>query len=145
MQREHRGTYGDFQWHTTAVSDYDDFYADAATVRDVTTFETYFDITVGEPVCFYGRASNSRDCSLDVEVVGQHCVNDGVPNDHLVRMNGVGVATSGDSGGPWFVGTKAYGITKGICAPDWYDRAVFSSVYWLPEALGVEIVCGSAC
>ena len=96
-------------------------------------------------MCFYGRNSNSQDCSLSIEDVSQTCVNNGVANDRLVMMNNAGVAVPGDSGGPWFFGTKAYGISKGFCFPDFPNRVSFSSVSRVVEALNVEIVCGFAC
>ena len=120
------------------VSEPDDFYADAANIRDVTGVEPRANIVVGESVCYYGRASNFRDCSLEVRDVSEACTNDGVFNDRLVTMNGVGVLMGGDSGAGWSFGTIAYGSTKGICAPfpgwaawsvaDLYDEAIFVRV-----------------
>ena len=130
---------------TTAVSDYDDFYADTAAVRDVSTFETYFSISVNEPICFFGRKSNTQDCSLNVQTVGAQCSVLGTTVKHMVMMNGFGVADYGDSGGPWFTGNKAYGLTSGGCYPSNNNNLTFTSIYWSVEALGVEIVCGLSC
>lgn len=139
---QHTGIWGDFQWHTTNVLDYSDFYASSTEVRDVDTFVPAAAIHVGDAICFYGRKSNQRDCSLTVQDVSQACTNDGVFNDRLVMMNGSGVAKPGDSGGPWFFGLAAYGLTKGFCYPDYPTKLAFSKADHLDEAMGVEVVCG---
>lgn len=53
---------------------------------------------MGESICQYGRFSNSRNCSLEVQDVSQACTVSGIINDRLVLTNG-DVGISGDSGG----------------------------------------------
>lgn len=124
--------YGDFEWHTTAESEPDDFYADASTIRDVSAIEAVANISLNEPVCVYGRQTNVRNCSLEVGDVSQACTASGGQTiDRLVQMNG-DVTSDGDSGAPWFYTTRAYGIHTGICE----GVSTFSVADYLDEALG---------
>jgi len=136
---QHRGEYGDIEWYTSGVNDPDDFYADEGLIRDVSGVEQRSEISVDEPVCFFGRTSDDRDCSLEVHKTSVACTNDGVFNDRLVMMNGRGVAELGDSGGGFSFGNTAYGSVKGWCEPEeWltfsvaslYDQALNISVRW---------------
>lgn len=145
MPKEHYGSFGDDQWHTTAVADFDDFYASSTIVRDVASYEHHTEISVGEEICYFGRTNTDMVCDLLVENPNQMCVNDGKMSDRLVRMDQSGNLDDGDSGGPWFFGTKAYGLTKGLCEPEHFNKAVFSTVSRLVDAIGVEIVCGVPC
>lgn len=71
LRGEHRGAYGDVEWGSTAQPEPDDFYADADSIRDVSSVEARSNISVNESVCAYGRSSNYRDCSLQVRDVSQ--------------------------------------------------------------------------
>jgi hypothetical protein len=137
----HRGEWGDIEWYSTAEPEPDDFYADAANIRDVAAIEPRANIVVGEGICVYGRMSNDRDCSLDVQDVSQACTNDGVFNDRLVMMDGV-TSVPGDSGGGWSFNFTAYGSVKGLCAPNFLNRETFSVADLYDEALGVRVTCG---
>lgn len=64
----HLGQWGDVGWFTTGQAEADDFYADAATIRDVSAVESAAGIAVNESICGYGRATNDRDCSLSVRM-----------------------------------------------------------------------------
>ena len=141
FQSQHRGQWGDVEWHTSPQPEPDDFYADAATIRDVAAVEARGNITVGESVCQYGRSSNDRDCSLDVQDVSQACTNSGVFNNRLVLMNG-DTAIGGDSGGGWSFGNTAYGGHKGNCNPDFPNRDAWSVAALFDEAIGVRVTCG---
>lgn len=90
-------------------------------------------ISENETVCQYGRASNYRDCDLDVFDVSISCTNNGVFNNRLVQMDAI-TSIPGDSGGPWFYDYKAYGSQKGHCASK--DAWTVAALY--DEALGVE-------
>ena len=81
----------------------------------------------------YGRASNYRDCDLEVYDVSIACTLSGVPNNRLVQMNAK-TSNLGDSGGPWFYDYKAYGSQKGWCNSK--DAWTVADLY--DEALGVE-------
>lgn len=136
FQAEHRGTYGDVEWHTTNVAEPDDFYASATIIADVISVEDVASMDLGEWVCQYGRFSDDRDCNLEIADTSFQCTIDGVPNDNLVRMNGK-TSTFGDSGGGWSVGSVAYGSQKGWCVNQTYDTFSAASLY--DEALGVTV------
>lgn len=129
----HEGQWGDVEWYTTAEYEADDFYADAATVRDVDSVETRASISVGELVCIYGRASNSRNCSMQVRDVSLACGN----LDRLVQMDD-GFNIGGDSGGGWSFNFTAYGATYGSC--DALDSWSVADLF--DEALGVIVTSG---
>ena len=136
-QSEHRGVWGDVEWKTSTHIEPAQFYASATDVRNVNAVEARANISVGETVCQYGRFSNSRNCSLEVQGVSQACTNRGVFNDRLVLMNG-DVGIPGDSGGGWSFANTAYGSHKGNCA-DVPGREVFSVADLYDEALGVSV------
>jgi len=142
FQAQHRGQWGDIEWHTSAEAEPDDFYSDAVSIRDVAAVEPRANIAVNESICFYGRSSNQRDCSLRVQDVSQACTNNGVFNDRLVLMNGAGVATGGDSGGGFSFGNTAYGSMKGFCLPDFPNKVAFSVADLYDEAIAIEVQCG---
>ncbi len=138
FQNEHRGEWGDVEWHVSAQQEPDDFYAAATLVRDVIDVENQSNLSLNESVCQYGRASNDADCSLDVQDVSQACTNSGVFNDRLVLMDGT-TAILGDSGGPWYFGLAAYGSDKGWCNPDFPNQDAWSMADLYQEAIGVTV------
>jgi hypothetical protein len=123
------GEYGDFRWHTTAESEPDDFYSDSAVVRDVSSVEAASAFSINEVICAYGRASNDRDCSLEVSDPEATCGTKG----RQVIMNG-DTQTGGDSGGPWFYANRAYGFHMGNCGVNAWDA--FSKADYIDQALG---------
>lgn len=135
FQAEHRGAYGDVEWHTTNVAELAEFYATSSTIRNVLYLEARSGISVNESVCQYGRASNSKDCSLDVYDTSIECTLEGVWNNRLVQMNAITSAV-GDSGGPWFYNYKAYGSQKGWCG----SKDAWSVADLYDEALNVQVV-----
>lgn len=135
FQAEHRGQWGDIEWHTTNVAEVDDYYSTATTIADVVSVEPRANISVGEGVCQYGRFSNSQDCTLDVFDVSLACTLGGVFNDRLVQMSAI-TSVPGDSGGPWFSAGRAYGSQKGWCG----NKDTFSVADLFDEALGVTVM-----
>ena len=136
---QHLGSWGDVEWLSSAELEPDDFYADSSTIRDVAAVEARGNISLGESVCQYGRASNQRDCSLDVADLSEACTDSrtGVTVSRLVVMNG-DTAIGGDSGGGWSFGNTAFGGHYGNCGSrdSWTPAAQFD------EALGVRVTCG---
>lgn len=135
-QAGHEGTHGDFQWHTGARAESDDFYTGSATAtevnrRDVSTVLAPY---VGQPLCKNGR-SGFQDCQ-DVRKInvcdGGHC--------NLVQMN-ARLAAGGDSGGPVYYGYVAYGFHEGyMYDPVWpADRDLFSRADRIDNALSISI------
>jgi hypothetical protein len=129
-QGGHEGQWGDVEWHTTGENEADDFYSDATTIRDVASVEPRANISVNEVVCVYGRASNVRNCSLEVRQVSIAC---GISN-RIVQMNGA-VTIGGDSGGGWSWVSTAFGGHKGLC--DGFSS--FSVADLFDEALGISV------
>lgn len=132
---QHRGTYGDVEWHLTDQNETADFYASAYSVRSVSSVEPVYSTVRGESICFYGRFSNRRDCSFDVYNPRVSCTVGGISNSNLVAMTG-NSAIGGDSGGGWSWGNRAYGSVKGICG----GRSLFSHAGYFPTALGVWVM-----
>lgn len=134
-QQQHRGDYGDVEWHTTNVGEEATFYAETTTIRPVLYLEARASISVGEQVCQYGRASDFRDCDYDVHDVSIACTLSGVYNNRLVQMTGI-TSTFGDSGGPWFRDYRVFGSQKGWCG----SRDAWSVADLYDEALDVHVV-----
>ncbi len=132
---EHRGAWGDVEWHTTPQPEPDNFYASASDVRDVASVAQIAGISQDDYVCFYGRFSNDQFCGLQVLNVSVTCTASGVTNNRLVRMDDDGPLELGDSGGPWFYGTQAYGSTKGWCN----NNAAFSVAAYYDAAIDVRV------
>jgi streptogrisin C len=132
FQQEHIGQWGDVEWSTTNELEADDFYADEFnSIRDVSAVEPRGNISVNESICFYGRSSNHRDCSLEVENPDVFC---GFPQQKFVQMNG-SVTLGGDSGGGWSFNNTAYGGHYGLC----FGKSSFSVADLFDEALGVTV------
>jgi hypothetical protein len=131
FQNQHLGESGDVEWYDTAgFVEADDFYADAVNIRDVAAVEPRANIAVNEAICAYGRSSNQRDCSLEVQDASIAC---GALN-RLVQMNG-DTQIGGDSGGGWSFNFTAFGGHYGNCD----GRDSFSVADLFDEALGVFV------
>jgi hypothetical protein len=124
------GAGGDVEYHTTSHIEFDDFYADATNIRDVSGIRST-NTMVGNAVCVYGRASNVRTCTHTVEAVGVTI--DGIGN--LARVSGA-TTIAGDSGAGWSFDTIAWGVHYGI---DGADNAYFTPVEQAQTALGLII------
>ncbi|SDD32295.1 hypothetical protein [Glycomyces harbinensis] len=135
-QTEHRGYLGDVEWHTTpSHTDAAEFYSHPTVRRDVLSVEPWWEITVGETICVFGRATNERNCDSDVEEVVWSCTLQGYLTQGLVRMNAE-VTDGGDSGAGWSFNTQAYGSHVGLC----WGTSVFTRADLFSEALGVSVL-----
>lgn len=129
LQGEHRGTWGDVQWHTSSAYEVDDFYYSPGYLRDVSARGFAVE---GQYLYHYGVIGG-----LWYDKVYQlnHCKDDAC---HLTAMhNEHGV--DGDSGGPYYFGNTAYGIHQG---EKWYMlkmRDLFTPVTYFDEALGITV------
>lgn len=129
---EHEGTYGDFQWHTGTRTHTDDFYGGSSTSYEANRLDV---AAVGEPevgdyLCRNGITSN-RDCQTvrKVDVCKDNLCN-------LVQM-GARLSGIGDSGGPVYWGSTAYGLHQGWMWDPWpFTRDVFSRADRIDDALG---------
>lgn len=142
---EHRGANGDVEIHSVRNGFNDDpafldrqFLSDTSSVNTATSVESAFDISVGEQICAFGRAVNVRKCE-NVNSVSMTCTYGGINQSKMVQMN-QRLLGGGDSGGPWFVGGKAYGIHGGGCIGSGSIQLdSFSKAALLPAALGVAV------
>ncbi len=136
FKAEHKGIYGDFQWHTGTQNAPDDFYSGNDSSTEVNRRDLVFvaSPTLGQTLCRNGGVSH-KNCQdvrkLDV-CVGDFC--------NLVQME-EHLSMGGDSGGPVFWNYTAYGIHKGwMYDPIWpFDREIFSRADLIDEALGISI------
>lgn len=130
---------GDVEYHTTSHVEYDDFYSDAATIRDVTGIKTTNTMT-GSVTCVYGRSSNARTCNIEVEAVDVTVNANGTLVGSLARARSAAgfQVIAGDSGGGWSVGNTAWGITHGYSPSD-DEVSYFTPVQEAQTALGVTI------
>jgi hypothetical protein len=116
---EHRGMYGDFQWHSTpdTTSNYIRVNSSGAT-RAILRQRV---AAVGTSVCNYGRTRTSSSCTTVSST--SVCATDGdFRLCRMVRTNG-SFTNPGDSGGPWYSGNTAYGIHFGkVSGKSTYSR-----------------------
>lgn len=115
-QAAHLGYWGDFQWHTSNGFELDDFYYNAGVVRDVAAVGTP---VKGQTLCAFGHMTYGAWCDVVYQL--DHCNGSAC---RLVAMEN-DIAQSGDSGGPWYYGSTAYGVHQGY---KWWfgSRDVFS-------------------
>jgi hypothetical protein len=135
-QATERGTWGDFQWHTTDAPDRAQFYIGTTSTRDVLGYVGV--IAPGDFVCKYGRFSGF-DCSV-VRSTGVS-VNDGAgfTPQRLVSTEDY-ITASGDSGGPWFWGNDAEGVHFGRAWLGLKTRSLYSAIFNIDNGIGVGLL-----
>ena len=88
--------------------------------------------TEGQQLCKYGKTT----CATCDEVYElNHCNGD---TCHLTAMHNR-KADGGDSGGPWYYGTTAYGIHQGYKWWNFKNRDLFTPATYLDEALNIRV------
>ncbi|MEV0830096.1 S1 family peptidase [Nonomuraea rubra] len=120
----HGGTYGDMAWYSRGgYTPSPTFYYTWDRVRDVTRV---LRPARGQSLCNFGR-NTGRKCSTTVYSVGEcnnfYC--------GLIAAT-AHVTDRGDSGGPWYFNTTAYGIHHGGPDVDGKARSVFTPASNLP-------------
>ncbi|MDG4786083.1 hypothetical protein O7626_09115 [Micromonospora sp. WMMD1102] len=135
---EHLGDFGDVEWSTSDVPVTDDFVAGSTETRDVTGVRRLADMLIGDQACVFGQSTGLRRCSfiadLDVSITDRR----GTSHRQVaVRDN---ITQVGDSGGPWFVGTVAYGTHVGNAQVNGATVSAFSVADLFDEALGVRVM-----
>lgn len=132
---EHYGQWGDVEFHTTTHPEYARFYADVDDFRSVNGVQTAASIDAGDAICGFGRKSNEKHCGY-VKYAGVTCGSLG----SLVYTTAAG-HLKGDSGGPIFLGTIAYGGFMGWCThADGVSYDAFSVAHYFPYAIGVSVL-----
>lgn len=111
----------DVQWHATphhAVYNQVMVRWSPYEVREITGVKPYFAQNIDDWVCVFGKSMSSQRCGQIVNL--EH--NSGFPNDCacFVRVSDPGggnLADDGDSGGPWYKDTIAWGVHKSSIGP----------------------------
>ena len=130
----HEGTWGDFQFSTVSDAELDDFYFDFGLIRDVAAVSNPVQ---NQNICRFGHTTGAH-CSHVYNLSVCSTVG-GVTWCKLVRMDNQ-TSQGGDSGGPWYWGTTAYGIHHGSVTTTFGLDDVWSRVTYLDDALGDTIV-----
>lgn len=131
-QAQHNGANGDFEWRTVSGTEKDDFYATTTARYDVSSVRPSYLMYPGNTVCRFGRASNTDGCT-SIILVGASINGAG----SLVRTGDTGMVT-GDSGGPWYNGGSAYGLSKAFSTVNPWEY--FSLAHLAESTLGVQIL-----
>ncbi len=132
---QHRGGWGDFQWHTTSDTEGDTFYYDWGLTRNVSSMANPSD---GQTICRFGQTTGAEcDTVADLDTCSTF---DGIAHCKLVRMDHLEAAT-GDSGGPWYYGTVAYGYHSGYvsCGIFGGQCDVWARATYIDNALAVTV------
>ena len=136
FQEQHKGIYGDMEWHATPHLDIPEYYATPTKrwpVRSVAN-----SISKGQIVCVYSRRQGIRKCSTVYKTSVSVHYQDEPRMYNLVAMSD-DITVPGDSGGPWSYYDKAFGIVSGSSTIDGAPRDLWSRVGYLSSALGVQV------
>ncbi len=128
---DHVGQWGDVEWHTTTEAEPALFYSDTNAVRHVRSLRARPSLGRGDRVCLYGRSSNNADCA-DITQVSISCGR----SDRIVQV-GDDLGVPGDSGGPWYNHSTAFGLHRGNCGS---GREGFTPVDLMDEAIDVRVL-----
>lgn len=129
----HQGWWGDFRWLTTTQTETTSFYTAWSTRATLKSVANPVD---NQRLCRFGHKTG-RSCSAYVADTYLCRTIDLNYLCHLVRMDR-DTADKGDSGGPWFSGSTAYGVHTGQVGTIFGSRDVFSRMTYVDEALGAS-------
>jgi len=138
----HLGSQGDIGWYSFSGTPSPIFYIGDGRydTRTLTGMRRESGFSTNQRVCFYGRASNERDCgslkawNLCITYSGAT-----VCNIARVTLDDVQVQ-EGDSGGPWYIGSTAVGITAARVSGS--TTAYFTPVEAALNRYGLDLVYG---
>jgi hypothetical protein len=138
FQDKHVGTWGDLGWHTVSgvgLIAENSFWYTPYNTRPVTSIQAAANIDGGDYYCMFGRTSQQQLCDI-VEHHNAGCGSLG----HMV-VTAMTETEGGDSGGPWYINSKAVGVHFGLCNPDGlHMRSTFSKADYVDNQLDVEIL-----
>ena len=129
IEGTHRGSWGDFQWHSFGHTTSHFFFEDVGVQREAWNSKSAYE---GMSLCRFGHTTG-KQC----DEVYKINVSQGV-DDRLVAMKN-DKAAPGDSGGPWFYGNDIYGVHKGNKSIWFNKRDTWSQLVNVDEALGVSV------
>lgn len=106
--------YADAQWHTTpGTIDQPKFHVGGGVTRDVLAKKTHSQVVVGQSLCKYGK-STGHDCgTVESKNYAPSWVQGGDSVFIVLKSCGTDMSSDGDSGGPSYFNTTAYGIISG--------------------------------
>jgi hypothetical protein len=126
----HQGSYGDLGWYSSgAMSVTRTFYYNANAKRTQTSLWTP---RTGVEVCKYGRTSGAT-CDTVFRLNNTLNGASGLVATHRSKLSG------GDSGGPWYYGGIAFGISSGYDTITLIRRDLFTPARNLGSALDVTV------
>ena len=131
---EHQGSWGDVEFHSTTHAEYARFYANVNDFRSVHLMFLAEGISAGDSMCGFGRKTLGERCGT-VWATYVTCGSLG----HMVLMVTSFMAT-GDSGGPFFLGTTAAGDFQGWCIFSGTSHTEFSVADYFDEAIGATLL-----
>lgn len=138
LKQDYQGYYGDYQWHITSLAEQPQFYSDHGFLRD---YQGDIVASQGSYACKFGHKTG-RTCDYVYAVwVSKTWTDPNTGYSHtarrMVALNSRR-ADKGDSGGPWYNGTKGYGIHHGPGTVDGVTRDLYSELRGATSALGVQ-------
>lgn len=131
---QHTTTWGDFEFHTTSHPEYARFHADLGDFRSVHLMFLSEGISEGDAICGFGRKTLDKQC----RTVWATFFTCGQYGHLLLTLDSI--MASGDSGGPFFLGTTAYGDFYGWCFVGNSSHSVVSLADYFDEALDADIL-----
>jgi hypothetical protein len=127
----------DVQWYSACGTDISDDFNSGDGLRDVSGTIPRANQSIGWVVCKYGRTTG-RTCGVidrkDYAPLG------GIFSPTFIRVEGGDadvIAAGGDSGGPWYSGSAALGIT--FQRPSGSNDAAYMAIDYI-SALGVSVL-----
>jgi Trypsin len=132
----------DEQWHTSSFTEVAKFRVDPnGTTRPVTAKVSRSTTPDGGMVCKYGNESQYGCGFLVSKSHAPSYVPNAQPTFMQVHFDGRDLASSGDSGGPVFLGQSAYGIVSGARGVDGQPSDLIYVAINYPESqLGVTVL-----
>lgn len=113
-RNEARSNSADLQWHSLSATVYGQFYGTSSTNPTTLASRTVRSQQGGDSVCSRGKTSGWR-CGTVTSISYRPLWSGACPGticaNVFVAVNRGGA--DGDSGGPWYSGTSAYGVHKG--------------------------------
>lgn len=140
LKTEHYAGSHDVQWHTaTCNDDFRNQIFDGSSNRTISGTVSRSAQAVGTYVCKYGKTTGAS-CGLIWS--RSYCPNY-VPNGRstFITVYGNNIIDNGDSGGPWYVGSQAYGVSSGKFSDG--DAAIYMAVDWM-STVGYSVLTTQA-
>src|SRR3954466_11368780 len=118
------GDWGDFQFQTVGNTEVDDFHYNWSVTRDVAAIANPVS---GQTLCKFGQTFGAGCADVqDLSACATVTSAEGTYTACLLVRTDNDISDPGDSGGPWYWGTTAYGIHWGTFDTVFGDRSAFS-------------------